>query len=154
MNKKLRHQAIQEIIAAFAVASQEELADYLRDRGIEVTQATLSRDLAEMNVIRIRAGERLRYALSTDESEQSIKSLVWKEMLSADSNETSVVIRTLPGRASGVAMFIDSLRNPAVLATIAGDDTVLVIPASTRKIHATIRFVHQLMTEHSGSHAS
>ena len=147
MNKKLRHLAIQDIIGAFAVASQEELAEYLRERGIEVTQATLSRDLAEMNVMRIRAGERLQYALRTDETEQSIKSLVWKEMLSAESNETVVIIRTLPGRASGVAMFIDSLRNPSVLATIAGDDTVLVLPASTNKIRATIRFVRELLSE-------
>ncbi|MGE5315422.1 MAG: arginine repressor [Acidobacteriota bacterium] len=147
MNKKLRHQAIQEIITAFAVSSQEELAEYLRERGIEVTQATLSRDLAELNVMRIRTGDRLRYAMRTDETERSIKSLVWKEMLSAESNETSVVIRTLPGRASGVAMFIDSLRNPAVLATIAGDDTVLVIPASVKKIHTTIRFIRELMAE-------
>lgn len=147
MNKKLRHQAIQEIIGAFAVASQEELAEYLHDRGIEATQATLSRDLAEMNVMRIRTGDRLRYAMRTDETEQSIKSLVWKEMLSAESNETVVIIRTLPGRASGVAMFIDSLRHPSVLATIAGDDTVLVLPASTKTIRATVRFVRELLTE-------
>lgn len=147
MNKKLRHLAIQEIINAFAIGSQEELVEYLHERGIEATQATLSRDLAEMNVMRVRTGDKLQYALHTDEAEQSIKTLVWKEMLSAVSNETVVIIRTLPGRASGVAMFIDSLMHPSVLATIAGDDTVLVLPASTKKIHTTIRFVRDLMTE-------
>ncbi|HLP17243.1 MAG TPA: arginine repressor [Bacteroidota bacterium] len=147
MNKKLRQQAIQEIILAFAVSSQEELADYLRERDIEVTQATLSRDLAEMSVMRVRTGDKFRYALRSDETERSLKSLVWKEIVSAESNETVVIIRTLPGRASGVAMFIDSLRNPSVLATIAGDDTVLVIPSSIKKIQTTIRFVRDLLSE-------
>jgi len=147
MNKRQRQIAIQEIITVHAIASQEELAEHLRKRGIEVTQATLSRDLAEMNVMRIRSGDIFRYAMRTDEAEQSIKSLVWKEMLGADANETVIVIRTLPGRASGVAMFIDSLRHPTVLGTIAGDDTVLVIPASIKKMQATMRFVHDLLAE-------
>jgi transcriptional regulator of arginine metabolism len=147
MNKRHRQIAIQEIITAHAIASQEELAEHLRKRGIDATQATLSRDLAEMNVMRIRSGDIFRYAMRTDETEQSIKSLVWKEMLGAEANETVIVIRTLPGRASGVAMFIDSLRHPSVLGTIAGDDTVLVLPASIKKIQTTIRFVHDLLTE-------
>lgn len=147
MNKRQRQIAIQEIILAHVIASQEELAEFLRKRGIEVTQATLSRDLAEMNVMRIRSGDIFRYAMRTDEAEQSIKSLVWKEMLGADANETVIVIRTLPGRASGVAMFIDSLRHPSVLGTIAGDDTVLVLPASVKKMQTTMRFVHDLLAE-------
>lgn len=147
MNKKLRQLAIQDIINSFSIGSQEELVEHLRRRGIEATQATLSRDLAEMNVMRTRAGEKLRYTLHTDEAEQSIKSLVWKEMLSAEANETVVVIRTLPGRASGVAMFVDSLKHPTILGTIAGDDTVLVLPASIKKINTTMRFVRELMSE-------
>jgi transcriptional regulator of arginine metabolism len=147
MNKRQRQIAIQEIITSRAIASQEELADHLRKRGIEVTQATLSRDLAEMNVMRIRSGDIFRYAMRTDETEQSIKSLVWKEMLGSEANETVIVIRTLPGRASGVAMFIDSLRHPSVLGTIAGDDTVLVLPVSIKKIQTTIRFVRDLLSE-------
>ena len=147
MNKRQRQIAIQEIISGHAIASQEELAEYLRKRGIEVTQATLSRDLAEMNVMRIRSGDIFRYAMRTDETERSIKSLVWKEMLGAEANETVIVIRTLPGRASGVAMFIDSLRHPSVLGTIAGDDTVLVLPASIKKIQTTVRFVRDLLSD-------
>jgi transcriptional regulator of arginine metabolism len=151
MNKRHRQIAIQEIITAHAIASQEELAEHLRKRGIDATQATLSRDLAEMNVMRIRSGDIFRYAMRSDETEQSIKSLVWKEMLGAEANETVIVIRTLPGRASGVAMFIDSLRHPSVLGTIAGDDTVLVLPASIKKIHTTIRFVRDLLSEKSSA---
>ncbi len=147
MNKRQRQIAITEIVSSYAIAGQEELADHLRKRGIEVTQATLSRDLAEMNVMRIRSGDIFRYAMRTDETENSIKSLVWKEMLGAEANETVIIIRTLPGRASGVAMFIDSLRHPSILGTIAGDDTVLVLPASIRKIQTTIRFIRDLLTE-------
>ena len=149
MNKHHRQIAIQEIITSRSIANQEELAEFLRKRGIEVTQATLSRDLAEMNVMRIRSGDIFRYAMRTDETEQSIKALVWKEMLGCEANETAIVIRTLPGRASGVAMFIDSLRHPSVLGTIAGDDTVLVLPVSIKKIQTTIRFVRDLLTEKS-----
>ena len=151
MNKRQRQIAIQEIITSRAIASQEELADHLRKRGIEVTQATLSRDLTEMNVMRIRSGDIFRYAMRTDETEQSIKSLVWKEMLGSEANETVIVIRTLPGRASGVAMFIDSLRHPSVLGTIAGDDTVLVLPVSIKKIQTTIKFVRDLLSQKSSA---
>lgn len=147
MHKRQRQIAIQDIITTHAISGQEELAEYLRKRGIEATQATLSRDLAEMNVMRIRSGDIFRYTMRTDETVSSINSLVWKEMLGFEANETVIVLRTLPGRASGVAMFIDSLRDPSVIGTIAGDDTVLVLPASTKKIQTTVQFVRELLTK-------
>jgi len=64
-------------------------------------------------------------------------------------NESLVVIRTLPGRAGGVASYLDSLRNPLILGTIAGDDTLVLIPQSTKKTKNIYKFIQSLMTETS-----
>ena len=147
MNKLHRDYLIKEIIQAQSVASQEELVSLLKKRNFEVTQATLSRDLAELGVARIHTNDGLRYSLS-GQSEEKISPLVGREVLSVEHNEVMVVIRTLPGRASGVASFIDSLMNPLIIGTVAGDDTVFVTPVSVKKISKIEKIIKELINEH------
>ena len=128
VDKAKRHFAIKEIIQSKSVHNQEELCVDLKKRGFEITQATLSRDLKELGVIRTHSGDRLRYALTAESEERKMKSLIGFEVTSIVANETMIVIRTLPGRAPGVASFLDSLHNPHLLGTVAGDDTVVVPP--------------------------
>ncbi len=146
MNKPQRHFLIKEIIQTQPVASQEELVSLLKKRSFEVTQATLSRDLAEIGVARIHTHEGLRYSLS-GQAEEKISPLVGREVLSVEHNEVMVVIRTLPGRASGVASFIDSLMNPLIIGTVAGDDTVFVTPASVKKISKIEKIIKDIINE-------
>ena len=150
MDKTKRHFAIKEIIQSKLIPSQEDLCADLKKKGFEVTQATLSRDLRELGVVRVHSGNGLRYALSAESEEQKVKSLVGLEVLSIHANETMIVIRTLPGRASGVASFLDSLRNPSLLGTVAGDDTVMVTPASIRKIPSALKEIRNALVERAG----
>ncbi|MDD8019005.1 MAG: arginine repressor [Bacteroidota bacterium] len=145
MNKQQRHFVIKEIIQSQAVSSQEDLASSLKKRGFDVTQATLSRDLAELGVARIHSDEGMRYSLNTKNEERKYSPLVVQEILSIEHNEVMVVIRTLPGRAPGVASYLDSLKHPSIIGTVAGDDTVFVTPASVKKILALEKFVKELL---------
>jgi transcriptional regulator of arginine metabolism len=150
VNKANRHFKIKEIIQSQPIPSQEELCVELKKRGFDITQATLSRDLKELGVVRVHSEGGLRYALSAESEERKMKSLVGFEVMSIDSNEAMIVIRTLPGRAPGVASFLDSLHNPNFLGTVAGDDTVLVLPSSIKKIRTTLLDIKDALVEHTG----
>lgn len=145
MNKTQRHFIIKEIVQAFPVGSQEELAQLLKKRQIRTTQATLSRDLAELGVARVHTNEGMRYTLSANNEEKKNAPLVTREVISIEHNEVLIVIRTLPGRAPGVASYLDSLKSPDILGTVAGDDTVFVTPASVKKISTVEKHLKELL---------
>lgn len=144
MNKPQRHFAIKEILQSQVVSSQEELASLLKRRGFSVTQATLSRDLAELGVVRIHTEQGLRYTINEHIEETKVAPLIGREVTAIEHNEVLVVIRTLPGRAPGVASYLDSLHSPLILGTVAGDDTVFVTPVSTKKINTVEKFIKEL----------
>lgn len=145
MNKLQRHFVIKEIIQNQVVSSQEELAAMLKKRGFDVTQATLSRDLAELGVARVHTEDGMRYTINGHHEETKITPLVTREVTAVEHNEVLIVIRTLPGRAQGVASYLDSLRNPMILGTVAGDDTVFVTPASVKKIVSIEKHLKELL---------
>jgi len=119
----------------------------LKKRGIIVTQATLSRDFAILGIVRIHSKGKAKYSLSTQKEESSITPLVTHEIVGIESNESLIVVRTLPGRAGGVASYIDSMRNRMILGTLAGDDTVLVTPASVKKITTILKQLKEALFE-------
>lgn len=145
MNKPQRQFVIKEIFHSQPVGSQDELAALLKKKGFDVTQATLSRDLAELGVVRIHTEEGPRYALNAIGDEQKKSPLIVNEILSIDHNEVIVVIKTLPGRAPGVASYLDSLKHPQIIGTVAGDDTVFVTPASVKKILLLEKSIKELL---------
>jgi len=77
-----------------------------------------------------------KYVLSAEGEDKRTRTLLSYEVQSIDSNESMVVVRTLPGRAQGVAEMIDSLQLPSILATLAGDNTIFVAPRSIQKIRS------------------
>lgn len=137
-----RHQRIAEILNRQPVRSQSELATLLAADGIAVTQGTLSRDLDELGAVKVRgqAGG-LVYALPGEGGDRTPRAgeaaaidarlvRVCEEILvSARASANLVVLRTPPGAAQYLASAIDHAAQPAILGTIAGDDTVLVITA-------------------------
>lgn len=141
MGKQNRQRKIKELLQKSEVSNQHELMQLLLDAGIDVAQATLSRDCSELGIIRSRTATGYRLFFPEDNPGQMIKGLVEMEIQSIDTNETAIVIKTLPGRAHGVGSFIDHLKNPKILGTIAGDDTVLVIPASVNEIRAILEYI-------------
>jgi transcriptional regulator of arginine metabolism len=132
-----RRAAIRELVRTRTISTQDELLDVLAERGFSATQATLSRDLRDLHIGRVPSDDGYRY-VNADESDgetapdtrQLLQSIAPIEVVGVDANELLVVVRTLPGRAQGVAALLDRLALDEVLATIAGDDTVLVVPAS------------------------
>lgn len=135
-----RHREIRSLVRKESLSSQDELVHALSRRGFPVTQATLSRDLKELRIVRIPGAGGYRYAEEASpaapEGAQArrLKSVAALEITGIDGNETCVVVRTLTGRAQGVAAWLDGLGIPDVLATIAGDDTILVLPRSARRV--------------------
>ncbi len=141
MNKEeiqKRHAAIKSLIASKDISNQTELVNELKRRRIEVTQATLSRDLAELGIIRMPTEHGYRYEIRTTGPEPVLRGFTAEEVISVESNENLIVIKTFPGRAQGVAFLLDSKRDTEILGTIAGDDTIVVIPKSVRQIKKTI----------------
>lgn len=147
MNKQNRHFAIKHIITHQAVASQDELCQALRKSGFDATQATLSRDMKELGIARVNTPEGVRYVLHVESEERRLTSLIGYEIESIDANESIVVIKTLPGRAQGVAEIIDNMHHPAILGTLAGDNTIFVSPSAVSRIDEVLRLLRGLMTE-------
>ena len=147
LTKTARHARIAAILAREQVRSQEELAELLeRYASVHVTQATLSRDLDELGVVRLRSGGALVYALpdkpggpgslpggaigeERSESPQSsrLARYLGELMTSAEASANLVVLRTPAGAAQFLASVIDHAALPSILGTVAGDDTVLII---------------------------
>ena len=146
LEKTRRQRAIRQILDSANVASQDNLVDLLCLQGFQVTQSTLSRDLREMKVLRIPTAAGYIYqsagtAGPTTEQSPHLRQVAAEEVVGMEANETTVVIRTLSGRAPGVAAFLDSWSNPDLMATVAGDDAVLALPTSTQN---TPRLRHAL----------
>lgn len=126
-----RHAKILEIIENNTIETQEELAEKLKQTGMDVTQATVSRDIKELRLIKVMTEDgRYKYApIARAETSLTNKLLnVFSEsFVSSDYANNIVVIKTLPGSAQACASAIDSVRWPDILGTIAGDDTIMVV---------------------------
>lgn len=126
--KARRQREVARLIQSQQVASQSELVSMLSRRGIEVTQATLSRDLAELGVVKGSAG----YQLLRDASAQvpdrtsALQAAVRRMLLGAESGGTIAVLHTAPGQAAALAVEIDRAAPEGALGTIAGDDCIFV----------------------------
>jgi transcriptional regulator of arginine metabolism len=155
LTKTARHARIADILAREQVRSQEELAELLeRYAGVHVTQATLSRDLDELGIVRLRSGGSLVYALPEEPGgpgshpgglgsqpgarvtglsgaeaphDARLARYLGELMTSAEASANLVVLRTPAGAAQFLASVIDHAALPSVLGTVAGDDTVLMI---------------------------
>ena len=141
LTKSARQQRIIELLATGEIRSQTELADQLADAGVIVTQATLSRDLVDLDAVKVRlASGTLVYAVPGEggdrtpvvgresaASEARLARLCAELLVSAEGSANLVVLRTPPGAANYLASALDKAELGAVLGTIAGDDTVMVI---------------------------
>ncbi len=141
LTKRARLQQIVELVSRHEVRSQTELAELLADHGVHVTQATLSRDLVELDAVKVRsASGALVYAVPAEGGDRTplaptesaaasarLARLCAELLVSADASGNLVVLRTPPGAAQFLASAIDHAEWQAILGTIAGDDTVMVI---------------------------
>ena len=154
LTKAQRHERITRLVQNQAVYSQQELQDLLRKAGVEVTQATLSRDLTAMGVLKGPNGYVLPgspasvAAVPGDSAEALLQRTLRREMRGIDVGGNIVVIRTDVGHASVLAVELDRVRPDEVLGTIAGDDTIFL---ATRGNMAAAKLARRLknLVEHN-----
>lgn len=137
--KMTRHAKIKEIIDKNKIETQEDLAAALRSEGIEVTQATVSRDIKELMLVKVPdANGHYHYAYPKEHNmlltPGRLERTFQDSIVSVKSTDNMVVVRTLPGTAQAVAYAIDYMKWSEILGTIAGDDTVFIAVANKEGI--------------------
>lgn len=147
--KTVRQVAILDIIEKQDIETQEDLAEALRKRGINVTQATVSRDIKELRLLKVlSAGGIYKYA-TADKAEHGLSDrlirMLTDSVLSITSANNLIVVKTLSGSANVAAEALDSLHWSEVLGTLAGDNTILMIIRSNEEVPVIITRIQELM---------
>jgi len=127
-----RQSKILELVEKESLETQEELSRRLKENGFETTQATISRDIKELRLVKVLTADgRYKYALATSDVDAGmmnrVRSIFRESVTGIDSAMNIVVIKTLPGLGSAAGYAMDALRMKSVVGTIAGDDTVFVV---------------------------
>jgi transcriptional regulator of arginine metabolism len=145
MEKQQRRRNILKLVHARSISSQQELAALLEKEGHPVTQATLSRDLRELNLVKTTRGYRLPSDLNQVRTEgNNIQQSITQYMVSANIANNLVVVKTHPGMASPLAISLDSIGWGELVGTVAGDDTVLVITPTGRSAKTVQRRLKEM----------
>ena len=134
--KTQRQAKILEIISVHNVETQEQLLAYLQEEGFRGTQATISRDIKELRIIKeLTSLGTYRYTTANNEMEGTFSSrlnTIFREcVISFDYAQNIIVVRTLPGLAAAAGSAIDAMNFHAVVGTLAGDDTVMIVMRDT-----------------------
>ncbi|MFV0559656.1 MAG: arginine repressor [Enterococcus sp.] len=131
MRKKDRHRLITRLLTENVIRKQEEFVEILKNKGISVTQATISRDIKEMKLIKVPAASGgYRYSLPAETSEDvhlKLAKMMKDAFVSIDQMEKFVILKTLPGNASAAANLIEKGYKKELFATLTDDDNVLMI---------------------------
>lgn len=131
VSKQERQNAIRELVASRPVASQEDLRQLLTERGWDVTQSTLSRDMRDLRIARIPTASGTRYAVAdsaaSDSARATLPAIFPQFFNRLDSTREFIVVRTKIAGAQPIAEAIDGEDSPDILGTIAGENTVLII---------------------------
>lgn len=147
--KSKRHSAILKLIASENIETQEDLASLLSEQGYNVTQATVSRDIKELRLIKVQTGEgRYKYA-TVERAESDLQdrfiSMFSSCVISISSSGNLIVIKTMPGSASVAAEAIDSMRWNEIAGSIAGDNTIFVAIKDGRSVADVARKFQKMM---------
>ncbi|MEO7455406.1 MAG: arginine repressor [Gemmatimonadaceae bacterium] len=133
--KEVRQAAILDLVEAHVVASQEDLRQLLQGRGMDVTQATLSRDMRDLGLARVPAEDGARYVVPesmSDEDKPLLGNLLPQLFSRIDGVGEMIVLHTVRSGAQPIAEAIDQEEFAEVLGTIAGDDTILIVTRSSQ----------------------
>lgn len=141
--KQLRQRAIRDLVDQRPIRTQQELAAALRERGFRATQATVSRDVAELGLAKGRRGPARAYVLpprlleAESSGEERLRRLLTDLPVELREAGLMLVLRTLPGSAHAIAAALDRTRWPEVAGSVAGDDTVFVAFVDRRALRLT-----------------
>ena len=147
--KGQRQRKIPELIGIREVETQEELVEALGLEGMQVTQATVSRDIKEMQLIKVPLEDgRYKYSMPQEQRynpAQKLKRALLDHYLGADSAENLVVLKCLPGTAGTIAALIDGMDWPEIIGTIGGDDTTLIITKTKDHGEDVLKRINDIM---------
>ena len=134
--KNDRQTILLEIIEQEAVETQEQLLRLLAERGVKCTQATVSRDIKQLHLVKEPTGQgRYRYAVSVQKSKlnfaEKLRTIFRECVLSVEAAQNLVVLKTIEGMAQGAAFTLDNMGDTDIVGTLAGDDTAVVIMRDT-----------------------
>ncbi len=147
--KSARQFLIREIINSEHIATQEDLCHALAARGLDVTQATVSRDIKELQLVKVPDEHGYRYEMpetvKVGNLQEKMKRLFRDSVINIDHSESLIVIKTIPGAAQAVASLIDVAGWGNILGTVAGDDTIFVAVKPKQMVKTVIeKFVKLL----------
>ncbi|QGH34882.1 transcriptional regulator ArgR [Gracilibacillus salitolerans] len=131
MNKAQRHIKIREIITENEIETQDDLVEELRSQGYGITQATISRDIKELHLVKVpTTDDKYKYSLPADQKFNplnKLKRFIMDAFISLDTATHFIVMKTLPGNAQAMGALIDNLGWEEIVGCICGDDTILII---------------------------
>ncbi|MEE9383310.1 MAG: hypothetical protein V3V08_07840 [Nannocystaceae bacterium] len=140
-----RHKRIAELVASHTIPNQQDLQDHLAAEGIVTTQATLSRDLQDLGVLKGPAGYVVGPGAATPEDRaRTLERTLRRELLSVQPAAAIVVLQTRPGHANSLAVELDATQLPEVVGTVAGDDTIFIATQSAAQSKSLVRFLKTL----------
>lgn len=147
--KRERHEVVVDLINRYDIETQEELAAYLRKEGFEVTQATVSRDIRELNLSKIAAGNgRQKYIILQKEdaklNDKFIR-VLRDGFVSMDMAQNILVIKTVQGMAMAVAAAVDAMHFSEIVGCIAGDDTIFAAVRSVDDTRAVMEKLDEII---------
>ena len=147
--KRARQAEILKIIQSVDVETQEQLLDELKSRGFASPQATISRDIKELRLVKEMSGGGYRYVVSERkgmvDSDVRLRNIFKEGVVSVDLAQNIVVVRTMPGLASAACSAMDSMDIPGMVGSLAGDDTGILIMRDNASAEQFNREVHKLL---------
>lgn len=145
--KKDRHELILSLVENFTISTQDELLEKLLEHGVEVTQATVSRDIKELRLVKqpVSNGQyKYCVAASSDEKYMKYYAIFAESVTEVDYAQNICIIKCHPGTANAACAAIDALNIPEILGTLAGDDTIFILCRSERSAQNTKRELESL----------
>jgi transcriptional regulator of arginine metabolism len=147
--KNRRQKVIREVIEQKRIETQYQLTAELQKHGFNVTQATISRDIKEIGLIKVASGENsFRYSfppgMLSGNSFDRVKRMLRENMLKIEASHFMLVLRTLPGAAQGVAFCLDGLGWKEIAGCVAGDDTILLVAREGEDMRKLVESLQKL----------
>ena len=139
--KNRRQRRILEIVSNETIGTQKELAERLQQEGFETTQATISRDIKELLLVKVNiGGNRYKYVIAQDTpvTDAKLRMVLREFIISYDYSENLLILNTAPGNANTVASAIDRASWPQVIGSLAGDDTVMLVIKPASAVHEVV----------------
>jgi transcriptional regulator of arginine metabolism len=149
--KNARQQKIVELINSYDISTQDELAKALSDAGFNATQATISRDIRELNLTKVAAGNKSqKYAIPTSDNvllNERFEGVLRQGFLSCDVAGNILVVKTVSGMAMAVGAAFDSLKWPEIIGAVAGDDTIICVIRTEKEAIEVMSRIRKFVSE-------